>query len=229
MRHTILKIGYKISTSGIKPLKSLSIINDSLKYGDWINNHEFVKLESPRINLYNYINENILCDCPIDYLEFGVFKGESLNAWATINKNKSSRFYGFDWFYGLPEEWVTSFNDNTKKGTFSTNGELPDIEDIRVKLVQGLFQQSLPEFLKNFHPKNRLVIHLDADLYSSTLYVLTRINDLLSSNTILIFDEFASIGHEFRAFMDYCSAYGRDYTPVAACLPYCTQMAILLK
>ena len=229
MRNEILTLGFKISTSGIRPLKSLSVVDNSLKYGNWIKNHDFVVLDPPRENLYNYLDNSILKNCAIDYLEFGVYNGDSLKKWASLNKNKASRFFGFDWFHGLPEEWVTSFNDHTQKGTFSTDGELPNINDGRVELVQGLFQQSLPKFLKTFNRKNRLVIHLDADLYSSTLYVLTKMDEFLVKDTILIFDEFASLGHEFRAFMDYCSAYNREYETIAACLPHYTKMSIILE
>jgi hypothetical protein len=38
----------------------------------------------------------------------------------------------------------------------------------------GLFQESMPGFLKTFQPTSRLSIHCDADLYSATLYVLSR-------------------------------------------------------
>jgi hypothetical protein len=228
MRNGIIKLGFKISTLGIRSPKYISLVDNSLKYGNWIKNHDFVVLNPPRGNLYKYLDNNILKNCAICYLEFGVYKGDSLKKWALLNKNKASRFFGFDCFYGLPEEWDSPFNKCTSKGAFSTDGKLPDINDERVKLVQGLFQHTLPSFLEHFKTDNKLVIHLDADLYSSTLYVLTKMDDLLVKDTILIFDEFASVGNEFRAFMDYCSAYKREYSPIAACLPYYTNMAIIL-
>ncbi len=39
---------------------------------------------------------------------------------------------------------------------------------------QGLFQETLPPFLKDYSGDRPLVIHNDSDVYSSTLYVLTR-------------------------------------------------------
>ena len=60
------------------------------------------------------------------------------------------------------------------------------------------------------------MIHNDSDLYSATLYVLTRANDIILPGTIIIFDEFYSVMHEFRALEDYCSSYMRSYDVLAA-------------
>ena len=35
---------------------------------------------------------------PINYLEFGVYTGESLRKWTALSNNTDSRFYGFDSF-----------------------------------------------------------------------------------------------------------------------------------
>ncbi|MBN1424032.1 hypothetical protein JXA88_05690 [Candidatus Fermentibacteria bacterium] len=63
--------------------------------------------------------------------------------------------------------------------------------------------------------EGQVVLHADADLYSSTLYVLTRCNDILRPGSVVIFDEFASVLDEFRALEDYCAAYMRDYEVIA--------------
>ena len=53
--------------------------------------------------------------------------------------------------------------------------------DQRHRFYQGLFQQTLPGFISTHsHDLNkRLVIHMDADLFSSTLYVLTSLAPFL--------------------------------------------------
>lgn len=159
-----------------------------------------------RNQLYKQINA-ILNDSAIDYCEFGVFKGASIKYWSSINTNNNSTFVGFDTFSGLPESW-DNFTGGLKKGTFDTQGEVPGISDKRVSFKKGLFQDTLPDFLENREFKNTLIINIDADLYSATLFVLTQMHFFLKKGSIIIFDEFSSVLHEFRAFEDYCSAYG---------------------
>ena len=144
---------------------------------------------------------------PIDYLEFGVFQGESLRMWVAMNTHPDSRFFGFDSFRGLPEDW-----NEYPKGTCDLAGKTPDISDSRVTFVVGWFQQTLPGFLAEFQPEDRqLVIHIDADLYSSTLFALTSLNGVIRPGTVIIFDEFGDVLDEYRALVDYTSAYGRSY------------------
>jgi O-methyltransferase len=159
----------------------------------------------------------------IDYLEFGVFQGRSIFYWADKNKETATRFTGFDTFTGLPEDW-----DYHKKGAFNVDGNAPVTQDSRIKFVKGLFQDTLPGFLKDFSRQNRIVIHNDSDLYSSSLYLLTRLNDVIVPGTIIIFDEFGNVQHEFRAFFDYISAYRRSFKVVSASYQYYTAAVEML-
>ena len=143
----------------------------------------------------------------IDYLEFGVHEGHSILYWAKSNGAGESRFFGFDTFGGLPEDW----NKDYPRGRFDTGGRTPETSDRRVSFIRGLFQESLSVFLKTFEARSPLVINIDCDLYSSTLYCLTRLDPFIAPGTILIFDEFGDVLHEFRAFHDYLSAYRRNY------------------
>ena len=176
----------------------------------WAKLHKTPNIFKHRFELYEFINCSILESDPIDYLEFGVCKGASLFKWAELNTHINSRFYGFDSFEGLPDEWDRVANAK-KKGHFDQGGSVPETADPRIQFVKGLFQQSLPLFLKSFVPRNCLVIHNDSDLYTSTLYCLTKLDAILSKRSILLFDEFYSSSHEFRAFVDYSTAYQRLY------------------
>ena len=60
-------------------------------------------------------------------------------------------------------------------------------------------------------PKNRLVVHFDADLYSSTIVPLVHLQPFLAKGSLLVFDEFYDQDHEFRAFRDFLSISKRDY------------------
>ncbi len=155
-----------------------------------------------RYDLYKYIIEKEVLDLSINYLEFGVADGHSFNWWMTANTHPSSRFYGFDTFTGLPENFGPY-----KKGTFNTGNNIPVIKDDRGKFYQGLFQQTLPDFLKTFDNCKKTVVMLDADLYTATLFVLTSLAPFLKKDDIIFFDEFVVPTHEFKAYKDFISSH----------------------
>lgn len=145
--------------------------------------------------------ENLIHE-PINYLEFGVANGQSFRWFLSINKNETSAFWGFDTFTGLPEDFGVY-----KKGMFNTNNKVPEISDNRGHFLQGLFQQTLPPFLKTFKDDKRKVIMLDADLYSATLFTLASLSPLLNKGDIIFFDEFSVPTQEFKAFHEFQHAY----------------------
>ena len=146
-----------------------------------------------------HVNEN---ETPINYMEFGVCGGDSFNWWLTNAKNEHNLYWGFDTFEGLPESWGVF-----RKGDM--NAAVPEINDKRGQFIQGLFQDTLPEFIhKNpFDLNRRNIIHLDADLFSSTIYVLTSLSPHLKKGDILLFDEFSVPNHEFFALKIYLQSY----------------------
>jgi len=135
----------------------------------------------------------------ITYVEFGVHEGYSLKYFSQKNLNKDSTFIGLDSFEGLPENW-----GYVPKGTFDTKGNMPDIKDGRVSFIKGWFQNTWDELYAQLSTTESLVVHYDADLYSSTLFALSKI-DILKKTYIAIFDEFT--GHEIRALYNYLQAY----------------------
>jgi len=188
-----------------------------LEFGRWLREHKLRRKDSfrGRRAVYSHINSQVVANEAVDYLEFGVYKGNSIKAWLELNSNPHSRFFGFDSFEGLPEAWNhLTFSDSA--GTFNVQGRTPDLKDGRVTFVKGWFQDTLPSFVWKFEPRNRLVVHLDADLHSSTLFVLTQLHRLMRPGTVLIFDDFSSTSTcVFRAFQDFLSAYPCKYRVVA--------------
>jgi hypothetical protein len=166
---------------------------------------------SKRYDLYAYLAEKEKLNCPLSYLEFGVSKGVSFRWWAEHITDPAARFYGFDTFTGLPEDW-----GSFRKGDMDNRNEPPQMDDTRCRFYQGLFQQTLPGFLKSFDPAGRKLVHMDADLYSSTLYVLTSISPYLKGGDIIIFDEFNVPMHEFKAFSEWVSSYYIRYEVLGA-------------
>jgi O-methyltransferase len=186
------------------------------KFETWLKQHSGdYPIFDTRFLMYEYLNREIISNDPIHYLEFGVYKGNSIKAFSSINTHLNSRFVGFDTFTGLPEDWV-ELTKKVKKKTFDMGGESPQSDDTRVLFVPGLFQNTLPKFIDNYNSKNQLVIHNDSDLYSSTLYMLTCLSNIIIPGTIIIFDEFYSVMHEFRALEDYCISYMCNYAVIAA-------------
>lgn len=178
---------------------------------------------SNRYGLYQYILDNEIKNTEIDYLEFGVAKGSSFRWWIENKTDKNSKFYGFDTFTGLPEDW-----GHFKKGDMSNGNEPPQIDDNRHAFYQGIFQDTLYGFLKTYEANKRKVIHLDADLFSATLFVLTSLSPFLKKGDILIFDEFNVPLHEYKAFKEWVESYYINYSVIGEVNNF-YQVAIILN
>ncbi|HXY51087.1 MAG TPA: TylF/MycF/NovP-related O-methyltransferase [Terriglobales bacterium] len=144
------------------------------------------------------------------YLEFGVYKGWTMKYWSKVLRHRESHLHGFDSFEGLPEDFVK----DREKGVFSTNGDLPKIDDPRVQFFKGWFEQTLPTYEPP--PHDQLIVNMDADLYSSTAFVLCQIRNLLKPGTYVFFDEFNNREHELRAFDEFRHKTGMPFSPVCA-------------
>src|SRR5689334_4826082 len=110
--------------------------NRKVEYNDFPSKWDYQK----RYGLYKWVIEKEkLAAEAINYIEFGVAQGESFKWYLQENKNPQSRFYGFDTFTGLPEDWGPF-----KKGAFGNDNKEPEINDTRGKFYKGLFQQTVP-------------------------------------------------------------------------------------
>ena len=180
------------------------------KLSKWVNDNRNIEFNdfpskwdyNKRYNLYKHVIEKEALSLDINYLEFGVADGHSFNWWMTENTHPASRFYGFDTFTGLPEDFGPY-----KKGYFNTGNNIPLIKDERGKFYQGLFQQTLPGFLKSFDNSKKNIVMLDADLYTATLFVLTSLAPFLKKDDIIFFDEFVVPTHEFMAYYQFVNSY----------------------
>ncbi len=165
-----------------------------------------------RFALYELVSAELIKGRSFDYLEFGVFQGESIRKVAELNANPEVRFFGFDSFEGLPQDWQA----DKKKGTFDVGGALPQVDDPRVGFVKGWFDQTLPPFLMAYQPQAQLWLHIDADLYGSALCVLTYLNRHIRPGTIVVFDEVEDLMHEFKALCDFQDMSGKTLDLFAA-------------
>jgi hypothetical protein len=170
----------------------------------------------------NWINANSSAGTIV---EFGTNNGGWLK-YFTDRLPSTFCLNGFDCFEGLPEAW-----DGLPAGSIKGFGapvELwADDPAVREKVVadasagipfpappqqnvrihSGLFSESLPRFLKDGWPHDLRLVHFDADLYISTRPVLDTLCGSLRHRYLILFDEFYSVNHEFRAWYEFLALY----------------------
>ena len=95
-----------------------------------------------------------------------------------------------------------------------------NISDTRAKFYKGLFQDTLVPFLENYDSGKRKLIHLDADLFSATLFSLSQLYRFFNDGDILLFDEFAVPKHEFMAFKIFTESFYVNYEVIGAANNY---------
>jgi len=143
----------------------------------------------------------IIDGASVTYIEFGLYEGESISYFCARNQNANSKFLGSDSFEGLPESWA-----GNPVRYFTTSGVLPKLNDSRVQFLKGYFDETWEKLSPLIVERsNFLFVHFDADLYSSTLFALTKMN-LLKQDYLAVFDEFSR--DEVRALSDYLISYG---------------------
>jgi len=134
---------------------------------------------------------------PQTYFEFGCHSGRTFSAAVNaVNylQMQDFQFHAFDSFEGLPE---TSDDDGYfEAGTFNTS-ESDFISIIKRRTGQvigpesihkGYYSDSLTPDLKSKLPKVG-VIHVDVDLYSSTIELFEFIKPLLCDGSLVLFDD----------------------------------------
>ena len=215
----VLKNGCHFAFGNLSKIKTTFFSDTFIALGYFIKNEtefnrsiaDFKKID--RYELHDYLSCTYISPKEkIHFLEFGVRWGHIISKWALNNKNQGSIFTGFDTFTGLPEDW-----GSVKKGSFSNEGDIPKTDDSRIGFRVGLVQDTLPGYVKDLQLTDRLIIHLDLDLYNATLFTLLVLQPILKTGDIIILDEYFSISkshHEYRAFVDFLSLYKIQYKPL---------------
>jgi hypothetical protein len=127
-------------------------------------------------------------------MEFGVYQGLTLKIISDHFYNQT--VWGFDSFEGLPEPWFMMSSQSGPRhpaGRFALDKkELSVVVDQfakrNVKLAPGWFNQSIGPWM-NDNPGSVAFLHIDCDLYSSTLDILNLLNDRIVPGTVIVFDE----------------------------------------
>ena len=154
---------------------------------------------------------------PGNIVEFGVANGASTRVIRqTLRRFGSRRFvphgrktiFALDSFEGLRESF-----ENAATGTFARR--IPRIPGVTI--VKGYFEDTCTEELRKKVGQVAFA-HLDADLYSSTIFALRWLTPLLSTGSILLFDEFIGEGKsEARAFDEWRCETGLQLIRIAEC------------
>jgi hypothetical protein len=194
-----------------KPTSAKLSLHDLLWQRSLISSAEFIEANMPGAMLLR--NKNEVRDYALGHipkegmlLEFGVYKGASINRFAAAlkAKNDTRPIFGFDSFEGLSEEWS---GHHRGAGGFSLDGKLPEVAE-NVRLVKGWIDETLPPFLDT-NPRPIALLHIDTDTYSPAKTILSLCRDRLTPGSIVLFDEmFAYPGwanHEFKALNEIIS------------------------
>lgn len=143
--------------------------------------------------------------------ELGVYRGESLNKIAQHYNGEV--VYGFDTFSGLPESWRDGFSE----GVFDVSDEVLSFEK-NCQLYKGLFSETLPVFLDDVEGGAKL-IHVDCDLYSSSVCALRLLAPRIRPGTVIVFDEYFNYPgwkeHEYKAFVEFMKNSDLSYKYIA--------------
>lgn len=131
------------------------------------------------------------------FCEFGVYSGTSINCFA---EHRPEIFFdGFDSFEGLPEEWSGNMLVDFNKGK-----EPPAVRN-NVRLHVGWFNETLPLYAKTVTDVS--FIHVDCDIYSSTVTIFENLGSKLRKGSVILFDEYFIFPgfklHERKAFEEY--------------------------
>ena len=169
------------------------------------------------------------------WTEFGVKFGRSANILVDIKKEKfpqsTKPLYGFDSFVGFPEdtkEWG-------KAGRLSKEGVAPTISG--AEFYKGWFKDTIPTFVQD-HPEDLALLHVDCDIYNSTVTVLEGLKNKIVPGTVILFDDILSYSqrrdiwggeeHEYKAFSEFVEKYEVEYRWLAS-IPNASQAACIIE
>lgn len=191
-------------------IEQLQATVNYIRTGRWMDDHSFAVRRRVRDRQHVWATiVDQLKDRRVLYLEFGVAGGTSIRWWSEHLLHPETRLHGFDSFEGLPETagvWT--------KRQFNTGGQIPVIDDARVQFFRGWFHETLPGYVPPAH--DVLMVNMDADLYSSTIYVLRYLRPHIRKGTFIYFDEINHPEHEQRAFEEFLQESGTSFRLVAA-------------
>ena len=152
--------------------------------------------------LFNHLSKNKVNG---DIVECGVGNGLSLSCILfnlITNKNfKHAKYFGFDSFQGFPEPHKKDLNEKNEinKGQWSHTDEKYVLENLlqmgfnekdleKITFISGFFDSTFKSDYSDI--KEIALLHLDCDLYESTLLSLKKWYPKVQTNGVIVFDEY---------------------------------------
>ncbi len=135
-----------------------------------------------------------------DYLEFGVFNGNSMGSMYLAGKEiglNSMRFFGFDAFQGLPPGSEKGDSGAFQGGFYTCSFEQTqqclrrrNVDPNDIIWVNGWYNETLNEAtVEKYGIKKIGLVFIDCDTYSSSKAVLDFLKPLITEPAIFCFDD----------------------------------------
>ncbi len=151
-----------------------------------------------------------------DYLEFGVFNGNSIGSMYIAAKElglKSTRLFGFDAFEGLPAGSENEDDGVWKKGFYTCSFEQMNqclikrnVNPNEITWIKGWYDQTLNEELIRKYSLGKFgIVFIDCDTYSSSKTVLDFIAALIKEPLIICFDDWKLNDLDVKGMGEYKS------------------------
>jgi O-methyltransferase len=150
-----------------------------------------------------------------DYLEFGVFNGNSIGSMYLASKEmslESTRFFGFDAFEGLPAGSENEDDGVWKKGFYACSFEQMEqcltrrtVPVEKITWVKGWYDQTLKKTAEKYSLGNLGIVFVDCDTYSSSKAVLDFLTPLITRPFIICFDDWKLNDLDVKGMGEYKS------------------------
>ena len=141
--------------------------------------------------IYLNVNQVLEDRIPGDFVELGVYKGNSAKLLALLARKQNRHVYLFDTFEGFDRRDLTGVDSGQPRNF--TNTSLSAVQKLvgteGVTYVPGFFPESVSRMKL---PEQIAVAHIDCDLYEPMKAGLERFYPLLSAGGILLLHDYSS-------------------------------------
>jgi len=139
--------------------------------------------------------------------EYGVYKGESLRQ--ICRYFAGNKVFAFDSFKGLPHNgfWGGNYGHRNKFKFKDIPWQLKHFKPNNAKLIIGRFEATTKTFDYDELNCGCKFVHLDCDVYESTVIALEHLQPYIQKGTIIVFDDYCDYWGwregQFKAWQEF--------------------------